>query len=57
MHDEYGLRQRVGEVVHLACTDGHDVEGTLLNVNRRSVWVVDGDDDVLIPWGHIAAVL
>jgi hypothetical protein len=57
MDDGHGaMRAWVGKVVSVACTNGRTVEGTLLNVNRRSLWVVDGDHDVLIPWQEVDQV-
>ena len=54
MDDGHGaLRGWVGRVVSVYCTNGRQVEGTLLNVNRRSLWLVEGDHDVLIPLGDI----
>jgi hypothetical protein len=36
-------------------SDGHDVEGTLLNVNRNTIWMVEGDEDWFIPLDDVAA--
>jgi hypothetical protein len=58
MDDAHGtVRAWVGRVVDVAYADGRCVRGTLLNVNRRSLWLVEGDDhDVLIPWQEVAEV-
>ena len=50
------LRGWVGRVVNVACTNGRHVEGTLLNVNRRSLWLVEGDHDVLIPLQDVSVI-
>lgn len=48
------MRALIGQVVRLDLTDGHGVEGTLLNVNRSSVWVVHDDEDRFIPLADVA---
>ena len=36
-----GLRALINRLVHVDLSDGADVEGTLLNVNRRTIWMVE----------------
>lgn len=53
--DRNGLRALIGRLVHVDLSDGADVEGTLLNVNRRTIWMVEGDEDWFIPLDDVAA--
>jgi hypothetical protein len=53
--DRNGLRALIGRFVHVDLSDGHDFEGTLLNVNRRTIWMVEGDQDMFIPLDDVAA--
>ena len=50
-----GLKALIGRFVHVDLSDGHDLEGTLLNVNRRTIWMVEGDEDWFIPLDEVAA--
>jgi len=52
--DRNGLRALIGRLVHIDLSDGHGLEGTLLNVNRRTIWVVEGDEDWFIPLDEVA---
>jgi len=53
--DRNGLRALIGRLVHVDPSDGPDLEGTLLNVNRRAIWVNEGDEDWFIPLDDVAA--
>ena len=53
--DRNGLRALIGRLVHVDLSDGADVEGTLLNVNRSTIWMVEGDEDWFIPLDDVAA--
>ena len=53
--DRNGLRALIGRLVHVDLSDGREVEGTLLNVNRRTIWMVEGDEDWFIPLDDVAA--
>lgn len=45
-----------GHEVHIERADGRRHDGTLLNVNRRSLWLVEGDVDVLIPLDQVTVL-
>lgn len=56
MPDPTTLRRLVGRDVDVDRHDGHQVHGRLLNVNRRSLWLLDGEVDRFVPLNEIAAL-
>jgi hypothetical protein len=49
------LKTLIGTLVHVACVDGHAVDGTLVNVNGTSLWLVAGETDHFIPLTEVVA--
>jgi hypothetical protein len=48
------LRQLIGREIHVDERGGTHHRGRLLNVNRRSLWLVEDDDDCFIPLCDVA---
>jgi hypothetical protein len=42
------IRQYIGREIDIDRRDGGHHRGTLLNATRRSLWLVDGDEDCFI---------
>ena len=49
------LRQLRGRQVRVRCDRG-EIRGTMLSTTRHSVWLLVGDDDVIIERGRVGAV-
>lgn len=47
------IKRLIGQDIDIACRDGGSERGRLVNVTRRSLWVVDGDEDRFIAIGEI----
>jgi hypothetical protein len=47
------IRQLIGHEIDVACRDGRHDHGRLLNASRRSLWLVDGDEDRFIAIAEI----
>jgi hypothetical protein len=50
------LRRCIGREVDVDRMDGEHLHGRLLNVNRRSLWLVDGDEDRFVALTDVAMV-
>ena len=48
------IKQLIGQDVTVHCVGGGRTRGHLLNANRRSLWLVAGDEDRFIPLGSVA---
>jgi hypothetical protein len=48
------LKQLVGTAIDVDRLDGRHAHGMLLNVNRRSLWLVSDDEDVFVPIEDVA---
>ena len=48
------IKQLIGHDVAIDCLDGARTRGHLLNANRRSIWLVTGDEDRFIPLNAIS---
>jgi hypothetical protein len=42
------IRRLIGHDIDVERRDGHHLRGRLLNATRRSLWLVDGDEDRFI---------
>jgi hypothetical protein len=49
------LRQLRGRQVRVRCDRG-EIQGTMLSTTRHSVWLLVGDEDVIIERGRVGAV-
>ncbi len=47
------LRSHIGTDVAVDRADGEHVIGRLLNVGRRTLWLVSGDEDRFVPLDEI----
>jgi hypothetical protein len=47
------IKRLIGQDIDIARRDGGCERGRLVNVTRRSLWVVDGDEDHFIAIGEI----
>jgi hypothetical protein len=50
------LRRLIGHEVSIDSADGERVTGRVLNVNRRSLWLVAGDEDRFIALADISTL-
>jgi hypothetical protein len=50
------LRRCIGREIDVDRMDGEHFHGRLLNVNRRSLWLVDGDEDRFVALADVATV-
>ena len=48
------IKQLIGQDVTVHCVGGSRTRGHLLNANRRSLWLVAGDEDRFIPLVSVA---
>jgi hypothetical protein len=48
------IKQLIGQDVTVHCVGGGRTRGHLLNANRRSLWLVAGDEDRFIPLVSVA---
>ena len=48
------FEQLIGQDVTVHCVGGGRTRGHLLNANRRSLWLVAGDEDRFIPLVSVA---
>jgi hypothetical protein len=44
----------IGRDVHVDRLDGRRLHGLLVNASRRSLWLVEDDEDVMIPLTLVA---
>jgi hypothetical protein len=51
----HDLRSHIGNDLELDRVDGEHVVGRLLNVGRRSLWLVSDDEDRFVPLDEITA--
>ena len=51
------IKQLIGQDVTVHCVGGGRTRGHLLNANRRSLWLVAGDEDRFIPLVSVAQLL
>ncbi len=47
------LRRWIGQEVDVAGCDGSRHHGLLLNVTRRSLWLIEDDDDQFVPLADV----
>jgi hypothetical protein len=47
------LKRLIGSEIDIDRYDGGRDHGRLVNVNRRSLWLVDGDEDHFVPLSMI----
>jgi len=47
------IRRLIGQDIDIQGRDGRHHRGHLLNATRRSLWLVDGDEDRFIAVGEI----
>ncbi len=47
------IKRLIGQDIDIARRDGGYERGRLVNVTRRSLWLVDGDEDHFIAIGEI----
>jgi hypothetical protein len=47
------IRRLIGQTIDVECRDGGWEHGRLVNVTRRSLWLVAGDEDHFIAMGEI----
>jgi hypothetical protein len=52
--DHTVLRRHIGREVDISRFDGAQVHGRLVNVTRRSCWLLAGDEDCFVPLATIA---
>jgi len=50
------IRRLIGHDIDVERRDGHHLRGRLLNATRRSLWLVDGDEDRFIEIVEIEAL-
>ena len=50
------IRRMIGHDIDIERRDGHHLRGLLLNATRRSLWLVDGDEDRFIEIVEIEAL-
>ena len=50
------LRLLIGRPVEVDRADGAHVGGTLLNVNSRSLWLLDGDEDRFVRLADVVSL-
>jgi hypothetical protein len=48
MPGKESIKQLIGHDIDVERRDGHHLRGRLLNATRRSLWLVDGDEDRFI---------
>lgn len=48
------IKRLIGRDIDVDERDGRHHHGRLVNVNRSSVWLVEGDEDCIIPLHHVA---
>ncbi len=53
MPQREALRRMIGHDVAVDDRTGRHHHGRLLNVNRRSVWLLEGDEDCFIPLADV----
>jgi translation initiation factor IF-1 len=56
MPERRTIKQLIGHDVAIRCHDGAQAHGHLLNANRRSVWLVTGDEDRFIQLTAISSL-
>jgi hypothetical protein len=50
------LKRLIGRVVEIDRYDGGHDHGHLLNATRRTLWLVDGDEDRFVPLSDVASL-
>ncbi len=50
------LRLLIGRPVEVERADGTQVGGTLFNVSQRSLWLVCGDEDRIVPMSDVVGL-
>jgi hypothetical protein len=48
MPGQHTIKQLIGHDIDVEHRDGRHLRGRLLNATRRSLWLVDGDEDRFI---------
>jgi hypothetical protein len=56
MPEHHSLKRLIGHEIDVDRFDGGHDHGRLLNVNRRSLWLVDGDEDHFVSLADIAGL-
>lgn len=54
MPESKRIKGFIGRDVDVDRLDGGQLHGLLVNANRRSLWLVEGDEDVMIPLTLVA---
>lgn len=55
MPPTHDLRSHVGHELELDRTAGDTIAGRLLNVGRRTLWLIIGDEDRFVPLDEVTA--
>lgn len=55
MPPNHDLRRHIGTELELDGPDGETIAGRLLNVSRRTLWLLIGDEDRFVPLDQVAA--